>query len=244
MLDELDDFVFEPTEWDLATTVAPRVDPESDREALDELADAMLVRLQDGPELDRLTDDAAQRLWLPELDRLVRAALQELTQKEDEWRDAAVAALRDLDARRERAEVAREVVRHLAMQLGNDDVPFLFCFDCLDEAVERAPSANRRALALQAACAAVRNAGIGAEEAKQSVAVPIIARDLGTIERRVAVRRRLARLARFGRESIPSLAAELARIAEEAPPTDPQEDDVWEVVVAHALADVAEPELN
>lgn len=57
---------------------------------------------------------------------------------------------------------------------------------------------------------------------------------LATDPCRRAARARLGRLAHYGRGSMPILAQELARIAHEPLPVDPNDDDIWEVV-AHAL---------
>ena len=56
-LDLLDDFVFEPTAWDLAFSLGIGVDPETDPPVLDELADAMLMWAPE-PTLERLTAPA------------------------------------------------------------------------------------------------------------------------------------------------------------------------------------------
>lgn len=79
-LDLLDDFVFEPNGWDMATDMWIRVDPQTDREALDELADAMLV-WADEPVLERLTDDALDRIWDDELQTMIRAGLVRLSRR-------------------------------------------------------------------------------------------------------------------------------------------------------------------
>ena len=220
-VDQLDDeFVFEPTAWDFAVAIGIRVEPENDRLALDELADAMLVWMEDGPQLERLTSEAMSVLWTRELAEMVREGLVSL-HRQDEWRSGAEAALAEFDRDPQRAEVAREVVRHLALDLSNEDMPFLFCVHCLEEHLGNAAPKERRAIAR-----------LG------------LADELGTRERRRAVRRRLGRLATFGRTSVPRLAAELQVIAGEPLPTDPAEDDAWQVVLAHLLAEVAMPELN
>ena len=68
----LDDFVFEPNAWDFAVDMRIGVDPETDPPALVELADAMLVWAQ-GPELERRTHEAVERIWDDELECMVRA---------------------------------------------------------------------------------------------------------------------------------------------------------------------------
>ena len=246
VVDQLDDeFVFEPTAWDLAFAIGIRVDPEKDRPALDELADAMLVWMDDGPQLERLTSEAMGALWTRELEQTVREGLLSLRRKDD-WRSAAESALAELECDPRRAEVAKEVVRHLAMELSNEDTPFLFCVHCLDEHLGNAPPEERRQMAVQVAVLACRNAAVPRNRLEAAVAgLGSGAADrLGTAERRSAVRGRLGRIAGFGRKSIPRLAAELQAIADEPLPADPAEDDAWQVVLAYLLAEVAMPELN
>jgi hypothetical protein len=245
-LDLLDDeFVFEPNGWDMATDIGIRVDPDADREALDELADAMLVWMPDGPLLERLTTDALDALWSDELEATIREGLADLRER-NAWRAGVDAALVELDRDPRAAEVSREVVRHLAMQLSQEDAPLFFCLHCLDEVMASAPGADRRRLASEAAIVARRNAAVPDEGLRRAVAalgrssVP----DLGLSDRREAVRRRLGRIAAFGRVSIPTLARELQAIADEALPPDAADDDVWQVVLTTLLAEVATPERN
>lgn len=243
-VDQLDDeFVFEPTAWDFAVAIGIRVEPENDRLALDELADAMLVWMEDGPQLERLTSEAMSVLWTRELAEMVREGLVSL-HRQDEWRSGAEAALAEFDRDPQRAEVAREVVRHLALDLSNEDMPFLFCVHCLEEHLGNSAPKERRAIAVQAAVLARRDAAVPRNHFHGQIARLGRADELGTRERRRAVRRRLGRLATFGRTSVPRLAAELQVIADEPLPTDPAEDDAWQVVLAHLLAEVAMPERN
>ncbi|HUZ81926.1 MAG TPA: hypothetical protein VMU73_06735 [Gaiellaceae bacterium] len=225
-LDWLDDVVFEPNGWDMAVDMRIRVDPETDREALDELADAMLV-WADEPVLERLTDEALDRIWDDRLQQLIRDGLMRLSVRE-EWHAGVAAALAEFDRNPRGAEVSREVVRHLAMQLGQADTPFLFCLDCLDHAISEAPADERRALALRAAIVAARNAA-GLD---------------GSPAQRRAVRARLGRLGELGRDSLSALAAELCAIAAEPLSPRAEEDDVWAVVYAQLLAEAVRPELN
>ena len=74
----LDDFVFEPTPWDLAFSIGIGVDPETDRAALDELADAMLMWAPE-PTLERLTEPALDALWDDELAGWIRDGLVRLS---------------------------------------------------------------------------------------------------------------------------------------------------------------------
>jgi hypothetical protein len=87
LLDVDDDFTFEPTAWDLAMTIGLTVDPEADRAALDELADATLVWASDEV-LEPLTDTAVLRLWDGELESMVREGLEHLASLPD-WSAAA-----------------------------------------------------------------------------------------------------------------------------------------------------------
>jgi hypothetical protein len=225
--DDDDDFVFEPTAWDLAFAIGLEPDPETDRPALDELADAMLVWMH-GPRLEALTSAAVEAIWEDELEGMIRSGLQQLRGKE-EWRAGAEAALIELAREPRAAEVSREVVRYLAQQLSNLDTPVFFCVDCLADAIRAAElPEERRQLALRAAIVARRDAAAACDET----------------ERRRAVRRRLGRLADFGRESVPSLARELQRVADEPLPAKPEDDDAWAVVEAARLAEVMRPELN
>ena len=224
--DSVDDFVFEPNGWDMAVEIGLRLELELDREALDELADAVLV-WADEPVLERLTDAAFPRVWNEELEAGVREGLERLATRSD-WRVPVTAALAELDRDPPSAEVAREVVRHLAMQVGQVGTPFFFCLDCIDELVKHAPPDDRRSIAIEAAVATVRNA-TGVE---------------GTPAQRAAVRAQLGRLGELGRDSVRSLAAELRLIAAEPLPQSPDDDDVWEVVYARLIAETLRPELN
>ena len=221
-----DEFVFEPNGWDIATDLGIRVDRETDGAALDELADAMLV-WADESVLDRLTDSALDRIWSDELEAAIRTGLVGLGER-DEWRAAVSSARVELDHDPRRAEVSREVIRHLAMQLGQVGTPFFFCLDCIDDAIENAPPDGRRAIAVGAAIVAVRNTD-GLE---------------GTPAQRVAVRVQLGRLGELGRDSLRSLAAEVRLIAAEPLPERPEDDDVWGVVHAQLVAELVRPELN
>ena len=244
-LDLLDDSDFEPTAWDLAMAIWIGVDADDDRAALDELADAMLVWAE-GPELERLTDEALARLWVGELEQWIREGLVRVAADEG-WERAAAAALVEFDRDPRQAEVSREVVRHLAMQLGGTDHPVFFCLDCLDDCMSHAEPAGRRELAARAAILARRNAAVPDAEIREAlagVAACSPSERLGTVSRRQAVRARLGRLGELGRHSMPKLAAELRAIAGEPLPERAVDDDVWEVTCAGLLTDIARPDLN
>jgi hypothetical protein len=245
LLDD-DDFVFEPTAWDLAMAIGLGVDAEADRPALDELADAMLVWADDD-ESERLTDVAVKAMWNVELADEIREGLGRAAELGDEWKPAALTALSELEGAGARAEVVRAVVQHLAMQLSQEDHPWFFCVCCIDEVVRKAPREARRRLARRVALVARRNADIPEPELRAALAAATSERPvrrLATRERREAVRARLGRIGRVARRSMPELAAELEGIGAEPLPEQPEDDDVWCEVCELLLADLARPELN
>lgn len=241
-----DDYLFRPTPWDLALAIGLEAD-EADDVALDDLADAMLVWAE-GPDVERITDDAVERIWTLELAAGIREGLLSVAADEEEdWQAAASDALAEFDRCPRRSEVARAVVQRLAMQLAQEDHPPFFCSCCLDAAIEAAPPEERRALALQVATVARRDADIPEAELRVAVANAVSRRAvqaLGTSERRAAVRTRLGRIGSLGHRSVPALAAELRAIAHESLPGTPAEDDVWNVVCEELLADVAQAACN
>jgi hypothetical protein len=241
----LDDYVFEPNSWDFAVSMGIGIDPETDRVALDDLADAMLVDME-GPELERLTDEAVERIWDAELEGMVRDGIVQLSGQEG-WEQGGAAALAEFDRDPPRSEVAREVVRHLAMQIGSADHPVFFCLCCIEELLGRAEPADRRALGVRLAVVARRNAGVPAAEIQAALAGAARrppAERLGTVERRAAIRTRLGRLGAFATESMPELAVELKALAAERLPDRPEDDDVWQEACVHLLAEVGRPDLN
>jgi hypothetical protein len=243
--DLLAEFVFEPTPWDLAFSIGIGVEPETDRVALDELADAMLVWAPE-PTLERLTRPALDALWSDELACWIREGLVRLSGN-DGWEKGATAALVEFDRAPKAAAVSHEVIRSLAMQLGSADHPVFFCLDCLNESLSEVEPAGRRVLALRAAIVARRNAAVSDEEVRAAMA-ELTSRSptvrLATVERRAAVRTRLGRLGELGRDSMPALAAELRALAAEPLPACAVDDDVWEEVCTVLVADVARPDLN
>jgi hypothetical protein len=241
----LDDVVFEPSGWDFAVGIGIGVDPESDPPALDELALAMLVWAA-GPELERLTDEAVERVWDAELAGLVRDGIVRLSAR-DEWEAAGAAALAEFDRDPPASDVAREVVRYLAMQVGHVGLPFGFCLCCVEEALRGAEPSDRRGHALRVAVVAARAADVPRDELRKALAGAAWrdpADRIGTVERRMAVRTRLGRLGELATESMPPLALALKAIAAEPLPADAAGDDVWQAAAAHLLREVGRPELN
>jgi hypothetical protein len=239
-----DDFIFEPNGWDFAVDSGICVDPAADAVALDELADFMLVSLEDRPELERATDTAIDRIWSENFEGLIRERVAALGKRE-EWAAFAAGAEADLDRDPRRADVAREVVRHLAMQLAQHRTPVFFCLHCLEEQIAflPAPGASRE-LALQAALATCRTVEVSENELRAAVRNPAAVQQLGTPERRVGVRRHVARLAAAAADTLPHLALALQAIAAEPLPAASRSDDVWQVVVSHLVAEAAAAKLN
>jgi hypothetical protein len=241
-----DDFLFEPTAWDLASAIDLAADADTDRVALDELADAMLM-WADGPETERLTDHAVEALWCDELESLIREGHERVAALGDDWAAACATALVEFERSSPGAPVSRAVVQHLAMQLGGADHPVFFCLDCLDQAMSNSGPDERRALAVRVAIIARRNAAVPDAELRAALAGAAFhppAGRLATVARREAVRARLGRLGALGRESMPVLAAELTTIAAEPLPTQAEDDDVWQEACTYLLAEEARPELN
>ena len=236
------DFVFQPNGWDLATTMGLPVDAETDRHAVDELADAMLVWA--GAEADRLGAESAAALWSEELARSIREGLLRVRKLGDEWLPAAESALEELDLLGYDAEISREVARHLAMQLSQLDHPWTFCICCIDESLPGTPPTERRGLARGVALVARRNAGVSEEELRAArvgarFRSPVLV--LATDERRRDVRARLGRIGRLSRTSMPLLAAELEAIGAEELPGRPEDDDVWVELCGRLLWEEVRP---
>src|SRR5258708_10640445 len=162
----LDDYAFERGGWDFAISIGVGIDPETDPPAVGELADAMLVWAE-GAELERLADEAVERVWDDELEGMVREGIVQLS-GQDGWEDGGAAALAECDRDPPRSEVAREVVRNLAMQLGSSDHPVFFCLCCIEETLVRAEPTERRAHAVRVAIVATRNAGVPAAEIQEA----------------------------------------------------------------------------
>src|SRR5919197_3233227 len=151
-----DDWVFEPSAWDLALAIRLGVEPENDRAALDELADAMLVWADDD-ESERLTDVAVERLWSDELGEDIRAGLVRVAAQGPEWRQAADEALTALATAPRQAPVTRAVVQELAWHLASLDHPPFFCTCCIEEGLATVPVELRREVARGVAIVAARN---------------------------------------------------------------------------------------
>jgi len=241
-VDADDDFVFVPDAWDIAMTFALDLEPALTCAALVELADAM-VMWAEGEEAEELTTRAIDGVWSAGLEAQIRAGIAGAGGLGGDWRKAADRAAADFERAPRESPVARAALQQFAWAFGQEGAPPLFCLCCIDEAVSHAPPGERRQHALQTAVLAVRDAAVPDEEVAAALAASQPGR-LATDERRRAVRLRLGRLARLGRDSLRPLAAELQRIADEPLPADPTLDDVWEVVAHALLAELAQPVLN
>jgi hypothetical protein len=177
---------------------------------------------------------------------VVREGLVGLADKDD-WRDGATSALAEFDLDPPRSEVARQVVRHLAMQLGACDQGPFFCLCCVDERLVGADPDARRDHAVGVAVVAARDAHVSRQELAEALAGATRcppAERLATGARRRAVRARLGRLGKLATDSMPTLASELKALAAEPLPEHVAHDDVWQAVCVHLLAEVGRPGLN
>src|SRR5437867_11737616 len=116
-----DEETFDPTAWDLAMAIRLGVDPDAHREALDELADAMLVWADE--EADRLTPAAVSLLWNEELEADIRSGLERVAGRGEEWERAAAEALDEFERDPRQAAITAAVVQDLAAQLSQEDHP-------------------------------------------------------------------------------------------------------------------------
>lgn len=245
-MDRMDDGdTWGPTAWDLAFAIGLGVEPDADREALDELADAMLVWAD--REVDRLTPAAVEHLWDDELEREIRAGLERVSGRGVKWRRSAARALAEFERDPRRAPITHAVVQQLAEQLSQQDHPPFFCTCCIEEGLSHARAEERRERAREVAIVARRNAAVPAAEVASALAAAVSERPverLGTRERRLAVRARLVRISSLAGASMPLLAAELQALGEEPLAVRAADDDVWAVVCEALLADAVRPELN
>jgi hypothetical protein len=238
---------FPVTAWDLASAMNLEPDP-ADREALAELADAMLVWADDATVLP-LTDAAVGRLWTVELSDCISDVLREVAaeSKEEDWRTAAQQAIHELERVGRRSEIARAVVERFAQEFGHEGVPWTFCIDCLEGEAANSPPEARRAVALRSAVVCGQGDDDLTRELRRELgrSSPTTALErLGTPARRAAARGRLGRIASLGAQSVPTLAGELARIAAEPLPEHAADDEVWCAVCEEVLASSIRADLN
>jgi hypothetical protein len=180
--------------WGLATTL--NIGPDAgDRPSLDLLGDAMLVWAGEDV-LERLTGPAVEAVWSAELEASIRDGLRRLAAGSVYDRGEPAAALEELDERGRGSRVARAVVQRLAQEIGRDGLNPFFCLCCLDEVVAKAPAAERRRIACEAAEVGVREARISDEELRGAVRAgrgPAFLRALATEGRQAGLRERLVR---------------------------------------------------
>jgi hypothetical protein len=237
-----DEFVFAPSDWDIAMVFAIDLRPAGGCCALADLADAM-VMWAEGDEAEELTTRAITALWSAEFEEQIRAGIASAGDLGDDWRRAAAVSAAEFEAAPQESAVTRAALQQYAWAFGHEGAPPLFCLCCIDEAIARAPADDRRRHAVEVALLTIRDAAIPEHEVAAALAASAPGR-LATDDRRLAVRRRLGRLGHCGRNSLSALAAELERIGAEPLPVDPADDDVWEVVAYAVLAELAQPALN
>jgi hypothetical protein len=240
------------TAWCLAMALELDVGLADPGPAYGELGDALLVWAGD-EEIEALSARVLDLVWSPELDEAIGGSLRRLGDGARHWRRDVVLALDDLGRRGRASEIAHAVIQRLALEDAQADHDPLVCLCCIEERLEGKPPGERRSVVLAAAAVACRDAAVPEAEVREALrgsVVPSVsggdarfARRLGTDGRRVAVRARMGRLARLGRESMPALSLELEAILAEPVPDDPAHDELWREV-CRALVRQLGPELN
>ncbi len=240
------------TAWCLAMALELDVDLHEPGPAYGELGDALLVWAADD-EIEALSARVLDVVWCPELEEAVRRPLRRLGDGARHWRRDVLLALDDLGRRGRASEIAHAVVQRLALEDAQADHDPLVCLCCIEERLDDKPPGERRSVVLAAAALACRDAAVPEAEVREALrgsVVPVLnggdarfVRRLGLEERRLAVRARMGRLARLGRESMPALSLELEAILAEPMPDDPAHDELWREV-CRALVQELGPDLN
>ncbi len=240
------------TAWCLAMALELDVDLGEPGPAYGELADAMLV-WADNDEVESLSARVLDVVWTPLLGAAIRHALEQLGRVNPGWRSEARVGLADLERRGRASEIALAVIQRLALQDAQEEHDPFLCLCCAEEAIEGRPAEERRLRALSVAEIARPDAGVPAGEVRAALRRVLaaggedgdrrLARELASAERREAVRRRMSRIARLGRESMPALSAELVSLLGDGPPDDPAADALWQAVCLALVRDL-DLELN
>jgi hypothetical protein len=216
------------TAWCLAMALELDVELPDPGPDYGELGDALLVWAGD-EEIEALSARVLEVVWSPELAEAIGGSLRRLGDGARHWRRDVLLALDDLGRRGRASEIAQAVVQRLALEDVQADHDPLVCLCCIEERLEGQTPGERRAVVLSAAAVACRDAAVPEAEVREALrgsAVPSLsgcgdarfARRLGADGRRVAVRARMGRLARLGRESMPALSLELEAILAEPMP--------------------------
>ena len=233
---------------DLALELCMRWIFEVPREALDELADAVLA-WTDEPELDDLLDRAVASAFSPALEQDLREALNELAQAVPSCEHHARRAVADLDASHAASELVRAFFVQCASEYAHDGLPVMFCLCCIEEGLKHLEPARGRIAACEVAQVAVRDVDLPEDEVAAALRAfalnpGAIAGRLATDARREAMRRRIDRIAALSSRSLPLLSQELRRALEQSRLADPADDELWATLCHAVAAEVAAPELN
>jgi hypothetical protein len=223
----------ESTARDIALAISLQFEGD-DIPLLAPLADASLVWLGEA-ERARIAAPIVETLWTRELREDIERGLEVVAERWARVRRRLGAARADLDLGPRHSRLARAVVNQAADQLAGDRQRSLCCLLCVEEGLERAPAAERRARVLAVARVAGHAAAIPETDVRAAVVEASVRRTsptlvLATDERRAAVHAWLRRIAVLGATSLPATSAALAELLEE--PTD----DVWREAVDGLVA--------
>jgi hypothetical protein len=218
----------------------------SDQPALSPLIDAALV-WAGNETLAAVAVPVVETLWENELREDIERALAHGAEQDPYVRRALAAAREDLALGPRRSRFARVVVEQGAFDLAFAEQLPVHCLLCVEEGLWTTPSRQRRAKALRVARIASRAAAVPEAELRAAVTTAAFARGpgdaaaaLASDDRRRAVRVWLRRIAELGSTSVPTLAAELLALADEAVPR-VEADDVWHETVAGLIAQLGVP---
>ncbi|MGH2762564.1 MAG: hypothetical protein ACRDL4_00650 [Thermoleophilaceae bacterium] len=218
--------------------------------AIEPLLDALIGATPDAA-LRQAAEQAVEALWDADLQREVRAELEDLrehaVQESTRLLPTIDSALAELRAPAQQNHVAHALVWRAATKLLRRANRNHERMAELERTLEHAPQARRRSLTLPIAATASLAADIGDEEAAHAVAAYALslttggrrarkqrdhaaarlARSLATDERRRAVRASLTELAELSAEEFPLASLALRELLAEPVPDDPVSDELW-----------------
>ena len=208
---------------------------DADRVVLEPLIDAALV-WADEAQMARIAVPIVVTLWADDLEGDILRALESGAARDEFVRGKVADARADVARGPRRSRLARAHVEQAAWEfsMGHGWPPH--CLMCVEDHLNAVEPVARRTLAAQVARICTREAALSAEEVRAAItAAALSGRDVATAfasdDRRRAVRARLRTLAELGRNSVPTLAAELLALTEEPLPA-AAKDELWREAVA------------
>ena len=218
--------------------------------AIEPLLDALIGAAPDAA-LRQAAEDAVEALWDADLEREVRAELEDFREHAVQENTRLVAtidsALAELRAPARQNHVAHALVWRAATKLIRRANRNHEQMAELERTLEHAPQTRRGGLTLPIVATASLAADIGDEEAAKAVAAYAfsvtagrrrsrkqrdqaaarLARSLATDERRRAARASLTELAELSTEEFPLASLTLRELLAEPVPDDPASDELW-----------------